>query len=1431
MGYGGKEEEMSKRTRSELSVAMLIFLWWMASTTNAVIRHVPSQYSTIQAAISASNNGDTVLVAEGTHTGSGNRDIDFLGKAITVRSTDPCDPSIVAATIIDCNGTAEDPHRGFSFHSGEGLDSVVQGMTIRNGYGPEEFGTDALSCGGGIFCLESSPTISACIFEDNIADNDAVRVAPGGGIYLRNSSANIVDCNFVNNYAESGGAIQVSASSAPTISNCDIIGNSTEFYGAGICTRGNSVISHCVIMHNSAGNYGGGIYGGHGNQKINNCLISGNSADEFGGGISYSSSTLTIKNCTITGNSANILGGGVNLYSDCSAIISNCILWDNNADNGSEISIRYPHSPSDITVKYSDVQSGENTIYVAENSTLEWGPGNIDTDPFFLNPDNNDYHLLPDSNCINAGDPNYIAAPNETDLDGFPRVICDRIDMGVYEFHGLPILFVDADATGANDGSSWADAYNYVQYALAGAQAGDEIRVAQGTYIGLYFQLINGVTIKGGYAGVGEPNPNARDVEQFETILKGDPDIDDGTNFANYSENSPYVHVIIGSWTDWTAVLDGFTITGGYSEGIGGGMYNKGGTPTLIYCKFIRNYATNGGGAIANYDTEIYPTLGGPTLIHCTFIENSTNNSGGAIYNNEASPILINCTFIRNSAYRNGGGIYSDGSPSLTNCKFIGNSAQGHENYDGIWHDGHGGAIYHACCGNLKLNKCTFIANSGISGGAMYFRYDSSPKMSECMFIGNLAKNYGGAIYIQDFIHPNLNQCTFADNSAANGNALAGIPSSRTYGRPFILKITNSILWDGGDEIWNDDESKIEITYSDVEGGWLGEGNIDADPCFVDPGYWDINGTPDDANDDVWVDGDYHLLTRSHCINAGDPNYIAGPNAGDPNYIAGPNETDLDGIPRVIYGRIDMGAYEFQGFRLLFVDDDATGNNDGRSWADAYNYLQDALAACSSGDEIRVAQGIYKPDQGAGVTPGDREATFQLINAVTLKGGYAGYGESEPDARDTVAYETILSGDLDANDIDVEDPCDLLYEPTRAENSYHVVTGSNTDSNTVLDGFTITGGNANNSSRYIDRAGGMYIRNGSSTVTNCTFIGNSAHRWGGGMCCYEGGRARIINCLFTENSASWGGGICIYRENETSLMNCMFNGNFASNDGGGIYNRSSSSPTLSNCVVVGNSADNGGGMYNRYGVEAELTNCTFVDNQASWGGGIGTESTSDLFLINCLLWYNTAGAGSQVAFGLRSNLYISYSDLQWGVSDIYLEDGSINWGQGNIDTDPLLELDGYRLLPDSPCIDAGDPDYVSGPNETDLDGKPRIIGCQIDMGAYEYGQLIPAEARITPRTINLASKGNWITCYIWLPDQYNVADIDPNSIFLKCEIEPDFLHIDEQGQIVTARFTRKNVQPILEVADIELTITGKLTDGTVFEATDTIKVTDKGDKK
>jgi hypothetical protein len=145
---------------------------------------------------------------------------------------------------------------------------------------------------------------------------------------------------------------------------------------------------------------------------------------------------------------------------------------------------------------------------------------------------------------------------------------------------------------------------------------------------------------------------------------------------------------------------------------------------------------------------------------------------------------------------------------------------------------------------------------------------------------------------------------------------------------------------------------------------------------------------------------------------------------------------------------------------VLYVDDDAPPGGNGSSWQTAFRYLQDALTAAATAEkplEIRVAQGVYKPDQGVGQTAGDRLASFDLFSGVVLKGGYAGVDTPDPDVRDTKLYETVLSGDLAGNDVEVSDPRGIAGEPTRSENSCNVVRIMHA-SDVRMEGLTITGG-------------------------------------------------------------------------------------------------------------------------------------------------------------------------------------------------------------------------------------------------------------------------------------------------------------------------------------------------------------------------------------
>jgi parallel beta-helix repeat protein/predicted outer membrane repeat protein len=349
---------------------------------------------------------------------------------------------------------------------------------------------------------------------------------------------------------------------------------------------------------------------------------------------------------------------------------------------------------------------------------------------------------------------------------------------------------------------------------------------------------------------------------------------------------------------------------------------------------------------------------------------------------------------------------------------------------------------------------------------------------------------------------------------------------------------------------------------------------------------------------------------------------------------------------------------------IIYVDDDAAGANDGSSWENAYVYLQDALTDANSAEkpvEIRVAQGTYKPNQGffpiipageGGRTKEsypakypadlDNEASFNLLNDVTIKGGYAGLKEPDPNVRDIELYETILSGDLNGDDIEVKDPCDLRNEPSRVDNSSHVVTGSNTNATTILDGFIITAG-------YLiaipfmgsgnpPGGAGMYISSGSPIVVNCIFTENATNGYGGGLINIAGSYPTIVNCTFTRNYAGGGGGISFWQSSEGSnpkLIDCMFNDNYASGDGGGMYNYQSN-PVSNNCIFKWNLAENnrtydpakGGGIYNRMS-NLELTDCTFIENSAGGGGGINSEDDSSLILTKCTFKDNVA----RVVFG------------------------------------------------------------------------------------------------------------------------------------------------------------------------------------------------------
>ncbi len=440
-------------------------------------------FDCIQEGIDAANHFDTVLVLDGTYTGSCNKNLDLGGKFITVRSENGPD-----TCIVDCRGTG----RGFYFHYGEGEAAVVEGFTITNG---------SAANGGGILCEGSDPTIVNCTITANHGGGTG-----GGGVYLADSRATITNCRITWNTAQRGAGVYCGDRSDARITDCRIRWNKAfrrgnhHAYGGGLyCTGSSPTITQCVISQNSAEGsaynwwytgYGGGMYFINSSPAISNCMITVNTAtgreDGYGGGVYFKNSTPEVMvNCTLAGNTAKndggalfcylntsatitnstILdntasrGGGVHCRNNSEATINNCILWANSAPQGKEIGIS---ETSTVTVSYSDVRNGEPLVYVESGSTLNWGAGNIDENPMFVDAGSGDYRLWsPLSPCIDAGDNGAVppditdldgdgdtTEPTPLDLDGNPRFVddCHTQDSGVPDSQHPKLPIVDMGA-------------------------------------------------------------------------------------------------------------------------------------------------------------------------------------------------------------------------------------------------------------------------------------------------------------------------------------------------------------------------------------------------------------------------------------------------------------------------------------------------------------------------------------------------------------------------------------------------------------------------------------------------------------------------------------------------------------------------------------------------------------------------------------------------------------------------------------------------------------------------------------------------------------------------------------------------------------------------------------------------------------------------
>ncbi len=425
---------------------------------------------------------------------------------------------------------------------------------------------------------------------------------------------------------------------------------------------------------------------------------------------------------------------------------------------------------------------------------------------------------------------------------------------------------------------------------------------------------------------------------------------------------------------------------------------------------------------------------------------------------------------------------------------------------------------------------------------------------------------------------------------------------------------------------------------------------------------------------------------------------------------------------------------------VRYVKQEATGNGDGLSWENASGDLQKMINISSDGDLIYVAKGIYKPNTASYMYPTNRENTFFIYTNVKMYGGFPENGGTWEE-RNWEDNPTVLSGDL------MEDDWLGNYE----DNSYHVVSfqGSHIHENCIVDGFTITGGNASHIERKdYQLGGGLYTSAGASPVfRNMLITGNRADIGGGWY--NWAGNPTIENTVIRGNTARMGGG-CGILEGTPKVKNVRIWDNHASEDGGGIYiGYTNEFIWLEKVSIRGNTADQGGGIY-KFDGKAGLVNSEITGNMAAFGAVVYSVNSSTGFLNctivgnvggdeimwnsngwvnidNCIIWGNLAARGLNPfeKFGYTNSLIEfttsvdQYQNLDGTLDPLFISPLRVDYTSDEALRKPSIDGD-FRLLTCSPLIDKGDrarliPDWVD-----DLGGSQRVIGANVDVGAYEY---------------------------------------------------------------------------------------------------------------
>lgn len=1148
----------------------------------------------------------------------------------------------------------------------------------------------------------------------------------GGGIYNEHASPTLTNLTISQNNATDGGGIY-NLNSSPNINHVTISNNTATAFGAGMYNSNSNLALVAVnLTGNSALNAGGGIYNISSTILLDSVSILDNQTNYQGGGITNFQSDIIMRQVAVKGNKSNSYGGGIFNNSSTISLI-NALVSGNTT--GTSI-YNFGGGIYNITSNFKLVNGTISGNYAGNGS----GIYNEGTIPEIVNS------LIWNNSTPSVNYKGTLHPDSKNNYIQGMEAQNGNVNYTASNFFANPVqasgstasssgnFKLTASSPAVNAGSNAA--YTAAGRALTDLELDGKPRV--------YNLASSGIIDLGCYEfqGAATPIPGIRYVKSGSS--------GSGTSWTDASGNLQAMINAEGVLQVWVAkgtylpTGDGLTLKNGVA--IYGGFPNTG-NPVFANRDWSLNETILDGN---NERTVVYNKFTSGNQLTTTAILDgftitkgfNTNtqangyNSGGGFFNEFASPTLSNLLIKANSGGNGGGICNTSSSPLIKNTIITGNK--------GI----QGAGISNNSLSSPKLINVLITGNAGPSGskGGMSNQYSSSPELINVTISGNAGGAISQGIFNDAESHP------IVRNSIIWGNATTVAPQ-------YISAQSSNSLIQG-----------LE--------GFEGNATFTTTDLFVSPALATTNNPT--------VEGNFRLKDGSPAINIG--SNILFPELTE-------STLDLHKTARVYNfnnnGIIDAGAYEFQGERyspnadgVLYVRKNGIGN--GSSWTNPLSEVADALLFSKTHTNVKqiwVSGGTYKPayspaDNNFGSSQG-RDNAFLLVKDVKVYGGFAG-NEASLIARDLslTRNESVLSGDLDITGT--------------ANDARHVVIATGTLGEAALDGFKITGGNANDASNPLSSnsttvtgnlgggiyvqgtgtsdlvienvvitknaaasGGGMYLNASSPTIRNFILSENTASSNGGGIQNVSDSKPNLVSGYIEKNTAGGGGG-GMYSSNSDPILSLMnIRGNTADVNGGGISNASGSLPVISNSLFTGNKATvSGGGIYSNNGSIVVVYNSTFAGNTAASGGALFTiQNNAKLEMHNSIVYGNSSGAvnGSGAATPV-----FSYSIVQGG-----------NTSDGNvIDSNPLyVNNPGYANAPftggdfhlksGSLATNSGDQKtndtgYFIQSGANDLDGNSRILNHRIDLGPYEYDCTIAPASGTSAISIILSTGDNYL---------------------------------------------------------------------------------------